>query len=89
MHEPCQFKCRLDASVCNNKQSWNEDKFRSERKKFIVKDSCDKGFIWNPSNCECECDRLYDVGEHLNYKNLNAEKNQSINLLKSVLKNSC
>ena len=30
---------------------------------------CDKGFIWNPSNCECECDMLCDVGEYLDYKN--------------------
>ena len=25
-HETCKCKCRLDASVCNNKQRWNEDK---------------------------------------------------------------
>ena len=24
--ETCKCKCRLDASVCNNKQSWNDDK---------------------------------------------------------------
>ena len=29
---------------------------------------CDKGFTWNPSNCECECDKLCDVGEYLDYK---------------------
>ena len=29
----------------------------------------DKGFIWNPSNCECECDNSCDVGEYLDYKN--------------------
>ena len=28
-----------------------------------------KGFIWNPSNCECECDKCCDVGEYLDYKN--------------------
>ena len=27
-HETCKCKCRLDASVCNNKQRWNEDKCR-------------------------------------------------------------
>ena len=26
---------------------------------------CNKRFIWNPSNCECECDKLYDVREYL------------------------
>ena len=25
-HETCKCKCRLDASVCNNKKRWNEDK---------------------------------------------------------------
>ena len=28
---------------------------------------CDKGFFWNPSNCEC--DKSYDVGEYLDYEN--------------------
>ena len=31
-------------------------------------DANDKGFIRNPSNCECECDKLCDVGEYLDYK---------------------
>ena len=26
---------------------------------------CDKRFIWNPSNCECECDNSCDTGEYL------------------------
>ena len=29
---------------------------------------CDKGFIRNPSNCECECDKSCDVGEYLDYE---------------------
>ena len=29
---------------------------------------CDKGFIWNPNNCEC------DVGEYLDYENLKCRK---------------
>ena len=35
----------------------------------IDKGVCDKGFIRNPSNCECECDKSCDVGEYLDYKN--------------------
>ena len=57
LHKTCKCKCRLDASVCNNKQRWNEDKCTCECKALIDKDSCDKGFIWNPSNCECKCDK--------------------------------
>ena len=30
---------------------------------------CNKGFNWNPSNFECECDKSCDVGEYLHYKN--------------------
>ena len=53
-HKTCKCKCRLDPSVCNNKQHWNEDKCRCECKELIDKGVCDKGFIWNPSNCEYE-----------------------------------
>ena len=34
-HETCKCKCRLDASVCNNKQCWNDDKCRCECKELI------------------------------------------------------
>ena len=50
-HETCKCTCRLDASVCNNKQRWNEDKCRCEYKELIDKGVCDKAFIWNASNC--------------------------------------
>ena len=29
-HKNCSCKCRLDGSVCNNKQKWNNDKCRRE-----------------------------------------------------------
>ena len=45
----CKCKCRLDASVCNNKQRWNDDKCRCECKELIDKGVFDKGSIWNPS----------------------------------------
>ena len=44
-HETCTFKCRLDASVCNNKQRLNDNKCRCEWKELIDKVICDKGFI--------------------------------------------
>ena len=53
----------------NYKQHWNKDKRRCECKELIDKGSCDKGFIWNASNCKCECDNLCGVGEYLDYKN--------------------
>ena len=62
-HEACKCKCRLDASVFNNKQRWNDDQCRCECKELIDNGVCDKGYAWNPSNCECECDKSCDVGE--------------------------
>ena len=67
-HETCKCKCRLDGSVCNNKQRWNDDKCRCEYKELIDKGVSDEGFIWNPSNFECECDKSCEVGEHLDHE---------------------
>ena len=50
-HETFRCKCRLDVSVCNNKQRWNNDKCRCDCKELIDKGMCYKRFIWNPSNC--------------------------------------
>ena len=36
-HETCKYKCRLAASVCNNKQKLNEDKCRCECEELIDK----------------------------------------------------
>ena len=36
---------------------------------MIDKRVCDKGFIWNPINCESECDKSCDTGEYLGYEN--------------------
>ena len=60
-HEACTCKCRLDSSVCNNKERWNNDKCRCECEEWIDRGVCDKGFIWNPSSCGCECDKSCDL----------------------------
>ena len=67
LHETFKNKCRIDASVCNNKQRWNDYKCWCECKELIDKSVCDKGYIWNPSNCKCECDKSCDVGKYLDY----------------------
>ena len=79
LHKTCKCKGRLDASVCNYKQTWNEDKCRCECKKLIDKGMCHKGFIWNPRNCECECDKSCDIGEYLDYQNCKCKKKKLIN----------
>ena len=73
-HKTCKCKCRLDASVCNNKQRWNEDKWRCEFKGLIDKGRFGNGFIWNCSNSECECDKSCDIGEYQDYKNYKCRK---------------
>ena len=73
-NETCKCKCRLDASVCNNKQRWNDDKCRWRCKELTHKGVYDKGYIRNPNNCECERDKSCDVGEYLDYKNFKCRK---------------
>ena len=50
-HETCDCICKLDGIICNSKQRWNKDKCRCECKELIDKGVCDKGYVWNPSNC--------------------------------------
>ena len=73
-HEICKRKCRLDASVRNNKQRWNNDKCKCECKELIDKGRCDKGFIWNPSKCEYECVESCDLGQYLDYESCKYRK---------------
>ena len=34
----------------------------------------DKGYIWIPSNCECESDKSCNIGQYLDYKNCKCRK---------------
>ena len=86
-YEAFKWKCRLDASVCNNKQQWIKDKCRCECKELIDKGICDKGLIWNPSNCDCECDKSCDVREYLDYEDCKCRKKIIDKLVKECSKN--
>ena len=46
-HESCKCVCKINSSVCNNKQI------------------CAKGYTWNPSTCECQCDKWCKPGQYL------------------------
>ena len=35
---------------------------------------CDKGFIWNPNNCEYKCDKSCNIDEYLDYSNCKCRK---------------
>ena len=84
-NETCKCKCRLDTSVCNNKQHWNNDKCRCECKELIDNGRYYKGFIWNLS--ECECDKLCDVEENLDYKNCKYRKRLIDKLVEEWIEN--
>ena len=47
----------------------------------------DKGFIWNPSNYQCECHKSCDVGEYLDYKNCKCRKTLADKLVEECSEN--
>ena len=60
----------MTSAVCNSRQISNKDKCRCECKDDLInKKVRDKGYIWNPSNCACECDKSCGIGQYLDYKN--------------------
>ena len=80
-HETCKCVCRLTSAVCNSNQIRNKNKCRCECKEALIdKIACDEVFSWNPSNCECECDKLCGIGEYLDSKSCVC-KNTLINKL--------
>ena len=84
-HETCKCECRLDASVCNNKQRWNNDKCWCECKELIDKGVCDRRYAWNSINCDC--DKSCDVGEYLDYENCKCRKRLVDKLVEECDKN--
>ena len=69
-HESCKCVCKLNSSVCNKKQIWNDDTCRCDcNEDFAGVLSCDKEYTWNPSTCECQCDTCSKKGQYLDHKN--------------------
>ena len=69
-HESCKCVCKLNSSVCNNKQIWNVNTCRCDcNEDFAGVVGCDKGYTWNPSTCECQCDIWCKPGQYLDHKN--------------------
>ena len=56
-------------------------------KELIDKGVCDKGFIWNRSNCECEWDKACDAGEYLDYENCKCRKKLVASLIEECTEN--
>ena len=69
-HESCKCICKLNSSVCNNKQIWNGDTCRCDSNEdFVGIINCTKGYTWNPSTCEFRCDAWCKPGQYLDHKN--------------------
>ena len=69
-HESCKCVCKLNSSICNNKQIWNGDTCRCDcNEDFAGIINCTKGYMWNPSTCECQCDMWCKPGQYLDHKN--------------------
>ena len=64
-HESCKCVCKLNSSVCSNKQIWNSDTCRCDcNEDFTGIINCAKGYMWNPINCKwCK------QGQYLDHKN--------------------
>ena len=68
-HESCECVCKLNSSICNNKQIWNGDTCRCDcNENFAGIINCTKWYTWNPSTCECQCDTWCKPGQ-LDQKN--------------------
>ena len=78
-HETCKCKCRLDASVCNNKQRWNNDKCRCECKELI-----DKGVDYK--KCKCKKRLVNKLAEECTE---NIEETRQVEINSTEGNNSC
>ena len=68
-HESCKCVCKLNSSVCHNKQICNDDTCRCDcNEDFAGIINCAKGYTWNPSTCECQCDMWCKTGQYLDHK---------------------
>ena len=70
-YESCKCMCRLNSSVCNSKQIWNSNTCRCDcNEDFVgIINPLLKGYMCNPSTCECQCDKWCKSGQYLDHKN--------------------
>ena len=69
-NESWKCVCKLNSSVCNNKQIWNNDTCKCDcNEDFASIINCTKGYMWSSNTCECQCDMWCKPGQYLDYKN--------------------
>ena len=67
-HESYECKCRLNERLCNSKQTQNHDKSWCECKICDDWNSCNDDYMWNPSTCDCECNKACRIDEIQKFK---------------------
>ena len=68
-HQFCECKCRLNQSVHNLKQKWNQDECWCECTELDDWSSCKNCYTQNPSTCYCVCDKACKIDKYLDIKN--------------------
>ena len=69
-HKSCKCLCRLNSSACNSKQIWKSYTCKCNcNEDFAGIINCTKGYTWNPSTWECQCDTWCIPGQYLDHKN--------------------
>ena len=48
---------------------------------------CHKRFIWNPSNCECECNKSCNVAKYLDFEKFKCRKKLVVILVEECSEN--
>ena len=73
-YELCKCKCGLTKSVCISKDKQNHDECHCESKKLNDRSSCKDHCMWNPSACDCECNKACKIDKCLDIKSYSCKK---------------
>ena len=60
--------------VYNSKQKWNHEEFWYKCKELDDWGSCKKDYMWNPSTCDCVCNKACKIDQQLDTKRCSREK---------------
>ena len=69
-HESCKCVCKLNSSICNNKQIWNNDTCRCDcNEDFAGAVDCDKGYTWIQVLANVNVTFAVNQEQYLDHKN--------------------
>ena len=79
-NESFECKCGLNESICISKQKWDHDDCQCECKELDDWGSCEKRYLWNPSTCGCDSNKVSKIDENVDTKNCSCEKRLIVKL---------